>query len=146
MKHNAWILTLVFIVTTFAASGALADPPTWKPAGEAVACEGWDGGERLRCRAQGFGSAIVTVTASAGETVEFSYDEYHSSCGSASKIVHSDALVVVPNNPHKFRVLAGGTGITCREVFLVACRVGGEAKQCADVLTASYQWFVGNKQ
>ena len=144
MNRNAWILTLAVVATLFAAGDALADPPNWKPNGNAVPCERWDGKQRLRCRAEGAGSVIVTVKAE--KEVQFSYDEYHSLCGSSSRIVQSDTLTVTANKPQTLHVLASGSGITCREVFLTTCRHDGKEVPCGDVLTATYQWFKGNLQ
>ena len=144
MNRNAWIVMLVLAAILPVAGDALADRPTWKPNGNAVACERWDGGARVRCGASGAGSIVLTVTAD--QPVQFSYDEYHSLCGSASRIVQSDTLTVSKGNPVIFRMLAAGSGVTCREVFVTTCRVDGREKPCADVLNGSYQWFKGNLQ
>jgi hypothetical protein len=112
-------------------------------------CEKWNGGKELRCLfndGRGGPTAIVKVGNSGKEKVSFDADEYHSLCGFSSRQIGSSPYIAAPGAEVTVPVLAPGSGINCRELFIVNCRVNGVAKNCAEEISAKGYTWKGNKQ
>ena len=127
----------------------LASPGLAKKARETQDCQPWNKGRELRClfdNAQ-IPTATIRVRNTSSSMVSFSYDEWHSSCGTRGGKVESDRYEnVEPGDAVEILVLAPGRGVSCRESFVTGCRRGSRQVDCPDVLRAEGTLWVGNLQ
>jgi hypothetical protein len=102
----------------------------------------------IRCLLSGirFPAGTLTIRNSHASPVTFTWDEWHSACHFAGGKVESKTLEIGGNETKIFDLLSPGAGITCREVFLYDCKIGGAATKCPQVLSGTGQMYTGNKQ
>jgi hypothetical protein len=127
----------------------MAAPGFAKKARETQNCQTWSKGRELRCLFDNgqIPTATIRVRNTSGATVSFSYDEWHSSCGTRGGKVESDRYEnVEPGDSVEILVLAPGRGVSCRESFITDCRRGSRQIDCAGVLRAEGTLWVGNLQ
>lgn len=127
----------------------LASPGLAKKARETQSCQAWNKGRELRCLFDDANvpTATIRVRNTSSSTVSFSYDEWHSSCGTRGGKVESDRYEnVEPGDSVEILVLAPGRGVSCRESFVTGCRRGSRQVDCPDVLQAEGTLWVGNLQ
>ena len=140
MKHSL-VLLAAFIL--------LATPGFAKKARETQDCQSWNKGRELRCLFDNgeVPTATIRVRNTSSSTVSFSYDEWHSRCGTKGGNVESDGYDnLEPGDSVEIVVLAPGRGVSCRESFISRCRRGSREVNCSDVLRAEGTLWVGNRQ
>ena len=140
--RNRYILVLLGLVL-------LATPGLAKKARETQNCQSWSKGRELRCLFDNgqIPTATIRVRNTSGSSVSFSYDEWHSSCGTRGGKVESDRYEnVEPGDSVEILVLAPGRGVSCRESFITDCRRGSRQVDCSGVLRAEGTLWVGNLQ
>jgi hypothetical protein len=154
MRHSiavpaALVIAVVAVVAVVAAGlPALAqeDSSRWKRV-ETADCAVKDHGI-LRCLLAGakYPTGTLTIRNSHESQVTFTWEEWHSTCGFAGGKVETRTLELGGKETKVFNLVSPGAGITCREVFLVDCKVGGAATGCPEVLVATGQMYTGNQQ
>jgi len=123
----------------------------WKSAIEHN-CDAWKGDTEYRCLSNGrfdnYQTQSVRIENKSDKTVTFDWSEYHSGCGSNSSRIEDHQFQVEPGKKNAINayLLAPGTRITCREVFLHSCKQGSEPKHCPAVLTAVLRSWKGSAQ
>ncbi|HWN42110.1 MAG TPA: hypothetical protein VNW71_07790 [Thermoanaerobaculia bacterium] len=141
---NRNILALAAALMLLASSPGLA-----KKARETQNCQAWSKGRELRCLfddAQ-VPTATIRVRNTSSSRVSFSYDEWHSSCGTRGGKIESDRYENLdPGDSVEIFVLAPGRGVSCRESFVTDCRRGSRQVNCPEVLRAEGTLWVGNLQ
>jgi hypothetical protein len=111
-------------------------------------CETWKGKE-WRCLFypdRGGPTATVKVSNGGQQAVAFDVSEWHSLCDFPGGQVANAPVVLAAGSETTLPVLCPGSGITCREVFIVNCRVNGVPKNCSEVVSAKGYTWKGNKQ
>ena len=137
------------ILALAAALTLLASPGLAKKARETQNCQSWSKGRELRCLFDNgqIPTATIRVRNTTNSAVSFSYDEWHSSCGTRGGKVESDRYEnVEPGDSVEILVLAPGRGVSCRESFITDCRRGSRQVDCSGVLRAEGTLWVGNLQ
>lgn len=127
----------------------LTSPAPAKKVRETQNCQSWSKGRELRClfNDANVPTATIRVRNTSSSTVSFSYDEWHSQCGSRGGKIESDRYENLdPGDSVEIQVLAPGRGVSCRESFITGCRRGSRQVDCPDVLQAEGTLWVGNLQ
>ena len=124
--------------------------------GPAVDCRSNDkDGNELVCTFGGglTGQSAMFTANSSRIRMSFRYDEYHpANCGPAKgNRIHSETFVMKEIGNLAIRLLDPGSGINCRYVYIVDCKVQSPTGTwttipCKDALTPSGTTFKGNKQ
>lgn len=142
MRHRNTLILLAVLTL-------LAVPGFAKKARETQDCQAWNKGRELRCMFDNgeVPTATIRVRNTSSSRVSFSYDEWHSKCGTKGGNVESDAYDnLEPGESVEIVVLAPGRGVSCRETFITDCRRGSRKVNCPDVLRAEGTLWVGNRQ
>ena len=120
----------------------------WKPAKAARPCEVERRRPRnIRCLFDSaeFPTSTIEVINTSSDAVSFTYDEWHSFCGTGGGKVVSEAFTLAKDQSLVLDVLNAGRGITCREGFIVDCKMK-ITKACSDVLSVKAREWKGNLQ
>ena len=137
------------IVLLVAGSFLLTAPAfAWKTR-ETKDCQPWHDGRELRCLFDNpaVPTATVRVTNTSDSEVSFSYDEWHSRCGTkGGKVETSRYRNVEPGESIVIQVLAPGSGVTCRESFVAECKRGSKPTPCPHLVRVQSALWVGNLQ
>lgn len=130
---SAAVTVLAFLACSAVAS---ADGECFRPVSQ-TPCE--VRGNDIRCLARGIGTnACVSIINKSAYTVSLWYDEWHSTCGFPGEKVYSRRNVFRRGESSIGPMLPeadlGFISRTCREGFVVDCRIGDSSVRCGDVL------------
>jgi hypothetical protein len=147
------VLLLGTAMSSGAQPGTWAHKDLWKPAKTPRPCEKERRNPRnLRCLfdASQFPTSTIEVAVKpeVDDEVTFTYDEWHSGCGTPGGKVVSGTFTVSRGASLYLDVLDAGRGISCREGFIVDCktRAGRLERGCSDLLQVSAIEWKGNLQ
>ena len=140
MKNSYLAITGLLLLT--------APGLAWK-SHETTTCVEWNKGRELRCALDNsrIPTATIKVRNNSSSTVSFSYDEWHSGCGSPGGKVESERYRdVEPHESIEIHMLSPGSGVNCRESFITRCERDSREVACPEVLRAETTLWVGNQQ
>lgn len=138
--RNAIVLIASLLLTTPAFA--------WKTR-ETRDCQPWRDNRELRCVFDNpnVPTATVRVTNTSDTEVSFSYDEWHSRCGTkGGKVETNRYRNVEPGESIVIQVLAPGGGVSCRESFIAECKRGSRPTPCPHLVRVQASLWVGNLQ